>query len=129
MISFLKKIINTAINRDIKEIKDWTRDPINFMSEQNIVGAVFNRIFKSQESNIDTIASFAAHVINMFLIKFGANDEDTGTGSQLLTGPASSVKGDGGSSYLPIQKKRLDKQFEFVKEHMVNDLVQNRIHE
>ena len=33
MISFLKKIINTAINRDIKEIKDWTRDQINFMSE------------------------------------------------------------------------------------------------
>lgn len=70
----------------------------------------------SQEANIDTIASFAAYVINQYIHKYGASED--------LEASAATKKG---QTTVSSKKKKTEELIEFVEVNMIDALQKNTL--
>ena len=69
-------MLSTAKGVLIRELEqhEFIED-VNFSSEQSAFGNLFRLILKSQETNMDSLCSFAGHVINKLIQKFNSDTQ------------------------------------------------------
>ena len=71
-------IVEGIIDYEFRGVK--LLEHINLATKDCVVGKLIKMIFKSQETNIDTVASFACHCINKLLVKYnqsGTKEDDS----------------------------------------------------
>jgi hypothetical protein len=96
-----------------------TLEQVDLLHKDSLIGKVFKYIFRSQATNLDSIAAFVAHLVNCLLKDFQVSED-------------SSTNPEGGMDFMMSNKvfysmDAMDKYFNFVKDAVVVPLSENTI--
>lgn len=61
----LLSVIKEIIPNEFKKFKSL--DEVDLLSDQCLIGKLFKYIFKSQNTNVDSISCFVAHILNSMM--------------------------------------------------------------
>lgn len=64
----LLSVVKEIIPNEFKKFKNL--DEVDLLSDQCLIGKVFKYIFKSQNTNVDSISCFVSHILNSMITDF-----------------------------------------------------------